>query len=117
MPQNYVPIFLFVAVIGILIPAALLASKIVRARNPDPTKLASEPGSTPSGNAREQRTGRLYIFATTFVLFEAEAIFLFPWAVRFKSLGRFGLIEMLISLVVLVIGYIWIWRKGVLKWF
>ena len=111
MPQNYVPVLLFAAVIGVLIPAALLASKIRRAQNFDPPMPPSEPANT----GRQGRT-RWYIFATMFVVFEAEAGFLFPWAVKFKSFDRFGRVEMLISLVVLVVGYIWIWRKGALKW-
>jgi len=50
------------------------------------------------------------------VVFDVETIFLFPWAVKFKTLGRFGLMEMLIFLGILIVGYIWIWKKGALDW-
>jgi NADH-quinone oxidoreductase subunit A len=50
------------------------------------------------------------------VIFDVETIFLFPWAVKFKALGVFGLVEMLVFLGVLVVGYVWIWKKGALEW-
>jgi NADH-quinone oxidoreductase subunit A len=111
MPQKYVSILLSAAVIAILIPAALLASRIVCAQNSDPPKLGPKPVY-----AGGKRTAPLYIFVMMFVVFAAEAILLFPWAVQFKPLGRFGQFEMLVSLAILVVGYIWIWKKGALKW-
>ena len=71
-------------------------------------------------HALRQRTGPLhgpfYIVAILFVVFDVETIFLFPWAVQFKLLGLFGLLEMLIFLGILIVGYIWIWKKGALEW-
>src|SRR5438105_13245751 len=117
MPQNYVPIFIFVALVGILIPLTLLAAKLVRPDNPSKTKLMPyECGIDPIDNARGRYTVRFYIVAILFVVFDVETIFLFPWSVKFKALGWFGMLEMFIFLGILVIGYLWIWKKGALEW-
>ncbi len=117
MPQNYVPIFLFVAVVGVLLPLTLLIAKVVRPSNPNKTKLMPyECGITPFDDARGRYTVRFYIVAILFVVFDVETIFLFPWAVQFKALGLFGLVEMLIFLAILVVGYVWVWKKGALEW-
>src|SRR5437870_9381094 len=110
MPQNYVPIFIFIALVGILIPVTLLAAKLVRPENPSKTKLMPyECGIDPVDNSRGRYTVRFYIVAILFVVFDVETIFLFPWAVKFKALGAFGLLELFIFLGILVIGYLWIW--------
>ena len=117
MPQNYVPIFIFIAFIGVLIPVTLLAAKLVRPDNPSKSKLMPyECGIDPIDSSRGRYTVRYYIVAILFVVFDVETIFLFPWAVQFKALGAFGLLEMLIFLLILVVGYIWIWKKGALEW-
>src|SRR3979411_2253932 len=118
MPQNYVPIFIFIALVGTLLPITLLAAKLVRPDNPSKTKLMPyECGIDPIDNARGRYTVRYYIIAILFVVFDVETIFLFPWAVRFKAFGLFGLIEMLIFLVILIVGYIWVWGMGAVEWF
>jgi NADH-quinone oxidoreductase subunit A len=117
MPQNYVPIFIFIAIVGTLLPLTLLLAKLVRPENPSKTKLMPyECGIDPVDNARGRYTVRYYIIAILFVVFDVETIFLFPWAVRFKAMGLFGLIEMLIFLIILIVGYIWVWKKGALEW-
>jgi NADH-quinone oxidoreductase subunit A len=111
MPQNYVPIFIFMAVIGALLPLTLLAAKLVRPDNPSKTKLMPyECGIDPIDSARGRYTVRYYIVAILFVVFDVETIFLFPWAVKFKALG------ILVFLVILIAGYIWVWKKGALEW-
>ena len=117
MTQNYVPIFIFIAIVGLLLPATLLAAKLVRPSNPSKTKLMPyECGIDPVDNARGRYTVRFYIIAILFVVFDVETIFLFPWAVRFKAFGLFGLLEMLVFLAILIVGYIWVWNKGALEW-
>ncbi len=117
MPQNYIPIFVFVGVIAILLPLTLLAAKLVRPENPTKTKLMPyECGIDPVDNARGRYTVRYYIIAILFVVFDVETIFLFPWAVKFKALGLFGFIEILIFLAILIAGYVWVWKKGALEW-
>jgi len=117
MPQNYVPIFIFLVIVGTLLPITLLLAKLVRPNNPSKTKLMPyECGIDPIDNARGRYTVRYYIIAILFVVFGVETIFLFPWAVKFKAFGLFGLLEMLIFLAILIIGYIWVWKKGALEW-
>jgi len=117
MPENYVPAFIFVAAVGVLIPLTLVLAWFVRPQKPNRVKLMPyECGIDPVDNARGRYTVRYYIVAILFVVFDVETIFLFPWAVRFKALGWFGLMEMLIFLGILVVGYIWIWKKGALEW-
>jgi NADH-quinone oxidoreductase subunit A len=117
MPQNYVPIFIFIAFLSILLPVTLLAAKLVRPDNPSKTKLMPyECGIDPIDSSRGRYTVRYYIIAILFVVFDVETIFLFPWAVKFKAFGLFGLLEMLIFLAILIAGYIWVWKKGALEW-
>jgi NADH-quinone oxidoreductase subunit A len=117
MPQNYIPIFLFIAVVAVAIPLPLLLAKLVRPDNPSRTKLMPyECGIDPVDSARGRYTVRYYIVAILFVDFDVETIFLFPLAVKFKALGMYGLVEMLVFLGILVVGYIWIWKKGALEW-
>ena len=117
MPQNYIPIFIFAAVVAILIPMTLVLAKLVRPENPNRVKLMPyECGIDPLDSSRGRYTVRYYIVAILFVVFDVETIFLVPWAVKFKALGVFGLIEMLVFLGILIVGYIWIWKKGALEW-
>src|ERR1700757_4722143 len=99
MPQNYVPIFIFLVIVGTLLPVTLLLAKLVRPNNPNKAKLMPyECGIDPVDNARGRYTVRFYIIAILFVVFDVETIFLFPWAVEFKELKVFGLFEMLVFL-------------------
>ncbi len=117
MPANYVPVFMFVAIIVVAIPATLLLAKLVRPANPSKTKsMAYECGVDPIGDSRGRYTIRFYIIAILFVVFDVETIFLFPWAVQYKALGLFGLVEMLVFLIILIAGYVWVWKKGALEW-
>src|SRR6201988_3685683 len=117
MPQNYVPIFIFIVIVGTLLPITLLLAKLVRPSNPSKTKLMPyECGIDPVDSARGRYTVRYYIIAILFVVFDVETIFLFPLSVKFKAFGIVGLIEVFIFLVILIVGYIWVWKKGALEW-
>jgi NADH-quinone oxidoreductase subunit A len=117
MPQNYVPIFIFAGVVAVLIPLTLIIAKLVRPVNPNRIKLMPyECGVDPVGDSRQRYTVRFYIVAILFVLFDVETVFLFPWAVQYKLLGMFGFVEMIVFLAILVVGYVWIWKKGALEW-
>ena len=117
MPQNYVPIFIFAAVVAVLIPLTLIIAKLVRPESPNRIKLMPyECGVDPVGDSRQRYTVRFYIVAILFVLFDIETVFLFPWAVQYKLLGMFGFVEMMVFLIILVVGYVWIWKKGALEW-
>ena len=117
MPSGYVPIFIFLALAIVFPVATIMIAKLIRPSAPFPTKLeAYECGIKAASDSRGRYTVRYYIVAILFVVFDVETIFLFPWAVRFKALGVFGLVEMLIFLAILIVGYIWIWKKGALEW-
>jgi NADH-quinone oxidoreductase subunit A len=84
-----------------------------------PTKRKSAPyesGMTPFGPGTRRMPVRFYLVAVLFILFDIEVVFFLPWAIVFRSLGLFGLIEMLIFVFVLVVGYVYAWEKGALEW-
>lgn len=111
-----VAIFLLVGT-GIVLFTFLLA-KIIRPSAPGKVKLDTyECGEQPIGTAEIQYNVRFYIYALLFVVFDVEAIFLFPWALVYRSLGLFAFVEMLVFIAILVFGLFYAWRKGVLKWF
>lgn len=117
MPQNYVPIFIFLAVAFAIGAGTLLIFQLVRPSRPSKIKLMPyECGIDPFDSSRQRYTIRFYIVAILFVVFDVETIFLFPWAVQYKALGVFGVVEMLIFLGILIAGYIWIWKKRALEW-
>ncbi len=117
MPQNYVPIFVFLLVAFLVAAGTLVVATIVRPNNPEKVKgLPYECGIEPVDDARQRYTVRFYIIAILFVVFDVETIFLFPWAAQFKHLGAFGFLEMLVFLGILVLGYVWVWKKGALEW-
>lgn len=117
MPAGYVPIFIFL-VIAILFPiAGLAAARLVRPAAPSRTKLeAYECGIQAASDSRGRYTVRFYIVAILFVIFDVEAVFLFPWAVRYGQLGWFGVAEAAVFIAILVVGYAWAWKKGALEW-
>jgi len=117
MPSGYLPIFIFLA-IAILFPTVtILVAKLIRPSAPSITKLeAYECGIKAASDSRGRYTVRFYIIAILFVIFDVETIFLFPWAIRYKTLGWFGVAEMMVFLAILVVGYIWAYKKGALEW-
>ncbi|HYY69595.1 MAG TPA: NADH-quinone oxidoreductase subunit A [Terriglobales bacterium] len=105
------------ALVGIIIPLTLGIAKLVRPEKPEKIKLMPyECGVDPIGDSRQRYTVRFYIVAILFVIFDVETIFLFPWAVLYKALALFGFIEMMIFLAILIVGYVWVWKKGALEW-
>ena len=117
MPSGYLPIFIFIAG-AILFPVAtILAASLIRPSKPFLTKLeAYECGIKAVGGSRGRYTVRFYIISILFVIFDVETIFLFPWAVRYKALGWFGVAEIAVFLLILIVGYAWAWKKGALEW-
>jgi NADH-quinone oxidoreductase subunit A len=105
-------------VVATLFPIALLlVMRLIRPQVPSTTKLeAYECGIQAASNARQRYTVRFYIVAILFVIFDVETVFLFPWAVRYKQLGWFGVSEVTVFLAILVVGYIWAYKKGALEW-
>jgi NADH-quinone oxidoreductase subunit A len=95
----------------------LLLGWVVRPSNPNPAKaLPYECGNLPVGDARLPMRTRFYMFAMLLVVFDVEVVFLLPWAVNFVPLGLFGFVEMAIFLGILLLGYLYLWRNGGLRW-
>jgi NADH-quinone oxidoreductase subunit A len=117
MPSGYIPILIFV-VIAILFPVvAIVAAKLIRPSAPSLIKLeAYECGIQAASDSRGRYTVRYYIIAILFVIFDVETIFLFPWAVRYGAMGWFGVAEVSVFLAILVVGYIWAYKKGAFEW-
>ncbi len=117
MPSGYIPIFLFL-VVAIAFPVVtILVAKLIRPSAPFSTKLeAYECGIKAASDSRGRYTVRFYIIAILFVIFDVETIFLFPWAVRYRAYGWFGVWEVGVFLAILVVGYIWAYKKGALEW-
>jgi NADH-quinone oxidoreductase subunit A len=117
IPENYVPILLFISVALAVGAFALLAGKLSRPNRPYRAKLTPyESGSPLFSDARIQFPMRYYIIAMLFVVFDIEVIFMIPWAIRFQSLGLLGLIEMLVFIIILLAGFWYAWKKGALEW-
>ena len=114
---GYIPIIIFFLV-AVLVPVALLsASRLVQRRVFDRAKLMPyECGIDPVGDAQERFSVRFYMVAMLFLIFDVETVFLFPWAVIYDRLAIFGLVEMLVFIGVLVVGYYYAWRKGAFEW-
>lgn len=117
MLLNYLPILIFIA-IGLLVGAiALILGAIIGPHKPDPAKLSPyECGFPAFDNARLPFDVRYYLVAILFIIFDLETAFLFPWAVVLHQIGWFGFLAMMIFLGVLVIGFIYEWKKGALEW-
>jgi len=84
-----------------------------------PSRVKQEPyecGVAPTGDAREPFSVRFYLVAMVFILFDVEAIFLYPWAYIFRSLRWYGFAEMMIYIAILLVGYLYLWKKGALDW-
>ncbi|MBU6479826.1 MAG: NADH-quinone oxidoreductase subunit A [Nitrospirae bacterium] len=117
VPLNYLPILLFIGIAIAFGAVSLLAGWFVRPSRPYRAKLTPyESGSPLFSDARIQFPMRYYIIAMLFVIFDIEIIFMIPWAVRFQSLGLLGLIEMLVFLGILLVGFWYAWKKGALEW-
>ena len=113
----YLPIIVLAVVAVLFGLGSLIFSTLIGQKKPSAVKLAPyECGVEPVGSARERFSIKFYIIAMLFILFDIEAVFLYPWAVLFKRLGMFGLIEMGVFIVILFVGYIYVWKKGALEW-
>jgi len=117
VPLNYLPILLFIGIAIAFGAVSLMAGWFVRPSRPYRAKLTPyESGSPLFSDARIQFPMRYYIIAMLFVIFDIEIIFMIPWAVRFQSLGLLGLVEMLVFLGILLVGFWYAWKKGALEW-
>jgi len=115
--RDYLTAVIFFGLAMALVGGVLALGSIIRPTRPQTAKyLNYESGVDPVGFGWSQSQIRYYIFAVLFVLFDVEAVFIFPWAVRLESLGTFALVEMVVFVVILALGLVYAWRKGVLRW-
>jgi len=115
--QKYAPMFLIIGVAAAVASLFFIGATLLGPKNPTPEKmLPFECGSESSGGRHIKLSVKFYLTAILFVVFDIETVFIYPWAVQFKSLGWFGLAEMFGFLVVVVVALVYVWRKGALEW-
>jgi NADH-quinone oxidoreductase subunit A len=115
--RQYLTIAIFGGAAVAMVGAMLGAGRLLRPTRPQPQKYINyECGVDPVGTGWSQSQIRYYVFALLFVMFDVEAVFIFPWAIRLDALAVFGLVEMVVFIVILALGLVYAWRKGVLRW-
>ena len=115
--DNYGSLLLMFILAAGLAGALITASSIIGRHKPSPEKdRPYECGIRPTGDAREPFSVHFYMVGLIFILFDIEAIFLYPWALVYHDLKVFGFVEMLLYIVILLVGYIYLWKKGALDW-
>ncbi len=117
MLENYIPLgimILFGIAFGVVMSKA---SEWFAPKNPNSIKQSTyESGMEPIRSAQERVSVKYYMVAMLFIIFDIEVVFLYPWAVNFRELGMFGLVEMFIFISLLMVGFVYVWRIGALKW-
>ena len=116
--ESYLPILVFVLIAILFLAATLIVARMMRhagggITNREPYECGNEAESFAHDHPFSIR---YYLIAVLFVVFDVETVFLFPWAVMFDKLALFGFIEMMIFLVILVVGYVYVWKRGALDW-
>jgi NADH-quinone oxidoreductase subunit A len=117
MLENWAPILIFAILVAGFAFTSLVLPRLFAVRRPTSEKLEPyESGMKPVGTARERFSIQFYLIAMLFLLFDVEAVFLFPWAVVYRDLGFFGFVEMFLFILVVLAGFIYVWKKGALEW-
>ncbi len=114
--QTYLAVAVLAGAAILMFTAMLGVGRLLRPNRPQPEKyITYEAGSDPVTGFGQSNI-RYYVYALLFVMFDVEAVFIFPWAVRVESLGTFALVEMVVFVVILALGLVYAWRKEVLRW-
>ena len=117
MIEAYIPIFLILAVAVIFGVVSANLSWLLGPQRPNREKHSSyESGMEPIRSAHERFSVKYYMVAVLFILFDIEVVFMYPWAVQYRNLGLFGFVEMVVFIVILMVGYVYILKKGALRW-
>jgi len=113
----YLPILIYAGIVAVMAGGMIALSAWIGVHRPSREKLSPyECGIQPVGNARERFSVSFYLVAMLFILFDVEAVFLYPWAVVYKSLKWAGFLEMFLYIAILLAGYVYLWKKGALDW-
>ena len=117
MTHPYLPLLIVFLLAGIIVISMLSIAYLLGPKKPSAVKSDPfESGNPPKGDARIRFSVKFYLVAMLFLIFDIEVVFLYPWAILFRRLGVFGLVEMGIFLLILIIGFIYVWKKGALEW-
>ena len=104
-------------IVGIMVSASMIIGRLLGENRHSAMKdQVFECGNPPTGPARSRFSVRFYLVAILFIVFDVEVVFMYPWAVSFRSLGMFGFVEMTLFVLVLALGLVFVWRKGALEW-
>ena len=115
--QGWLSILIMIALGAGFAAASIVLSGLRGPRNPTPEKLAPyECGMPPVGDARERQSVKFYLVAMIFLLFDIEVAFLYPWAMALRQLGWPGFVQVVLFMLLLLAGYVYVWRKGALDW-
>jgi NADH-quinone oxidoreductase subunit A len=115
--SQYLPIVVLLGLAAVFAVASLVVAHALGPRRPTPAKLAPyECGIVPEQVPRDRFPVKFYVVAMLFIVFDIETIFLFPWAVTFRQLGLFGLVEMAIFIGLVFVAYLYVWQRGGLEW-
>jgi NADH-quinone oxidoreductase subunit A len=114
--RDYLAVAVFMGAALVMVGAMLGVGRLIRPSRPQPEKYVPyEAGADPVLGFGQSNV-RYYVYALLFVMFDVEAVFIFPWAVKLERLGTFGLVEMVVFILILALGLVYAWRKGVLRW-
>ena len=117
MLTEFGKILIFFIIGAAFVAGGLMAAWLLRPHRPYPQKLSTyECGEEPVGNAWVRFNVRFYVVALIFLIFDVEVVFLFPWALVYRQLGLFAFVEMAVFLVILIVGFAYVWVKGDLDW-
>ena len=115
--SQYLPIVILLVLATAFAVLSVVASRLLGPQRPTPAKLAPyECGIVPERVPRDRFPVKFYVVAMLFIVFDVETIFLFPWAVTFRQLGLFGLVEMAIFIGLVFVAYVYVWQRGGLEW-
>jgi NADH-quinone oxidoreductase subunit A len=115
--QEYVPLLLLLAFVVVTAAGIIILSHLYPGASATPIKLTPyESGIPPLGDTRSRVSVKLYLVAVLFIVFDIETVFMIPWGVAYRQLGLFGLIEMFVFVLVLLVGFIYAWKRGALEW-
>jgi NADH-quinone oxidoreductase subunit A len=114
---EYLPLAILVVLATLLAGLVVALGHLFGPRRPTRRKsLPYESGMTPFGPGTRRMPVRFYMVAVLFILFDVEVVFFLPWAIVYRQLGLFGLLEMFVFVIILVVGYVYAWKKGALEW-